>query len=103
MCSLGLAYAGTARQDIVDLLVPIMEDSSNSMEVISITALAISFIFVGTANPDVTQSIMQIFMEKDEAALNQPLTKLLCLALGLLFLGKGEVAEVTVETLKILE
>src|SRR5689334_16440865 len=63
---LGLAYAGSARQDLQDSLLPIVEDSSASIEVVATAALALGYIFVGTANPDITQSIMQTLMERDE-------------------------------------
>ena len=43
---LGLAYVGSQRQDICDLLLPIVADEGNTMEIASLTALALGFIFV---------------------------------------------------------
>jgi len=100
---LGLAYSGSARQDLQDYILPIAEDSSVSMEVVSIASLALGLIFVGTANPDITQTLMQLLMERDEASLNSTHARYICLGLGLLYLGKQAVADVTLETLKILE
>lgn len=99
---LGLAYNGTARTDICDLLLPIIEDGSASMEILGLTGMSLGFIFAGTANPDITAAICGTLMEKDEASLNASHARLLCLGLGLLYLGKQELAEVTIETLKAL-
>ncbi len=41
-------------------------------------------------------------MERDEASLNVSQSRFLCLGLGLLYLGKQELADVTIETLKAL-
>jgi 26S proteasome regulatory subunit N1 len=82
-----LAYVGSARQEIGDLLTKIVEDSSLSMEVSATAALALGMIFVGTAHPDITQTIMQALLERDEASLNVSHARFLCLGLGLVYLG----------------
>jgi len=99
---LGLAYVGSAREDISTLLQPILEDSSASMELVGTTALALGMIFVGTADAELTQLFCSTFMERDEAALNVSHSRFLSLALGLLYLGKQELADVTLETLKTI-
>jgi len=50
---LGIAYAGSARDDLMELLNPALEDSTASMEVVGIAALALGMIFVGSAHPEV--------------------------------------------------
>jgi 26S proteasome regulatory subunit N1 len=57
-----LAYAGSAREDLLESLSPVIEDSSANMEVVSIAGLALGLIFVGTANPDITQAQDQLSM-----------------------------------------
>lgn len=93
---------GSAREDISTLLQPVLEDSAASMELVGTTALALGMIFVGTADPDLTQTFCTIFMERDEAAMNVSHSRFLCLALGLLYLGKQEMADVAIETLKTI-
>lgn len=44
---LGIAYAGTRRQDVGDLLLPLLSDAANSMEVVSMAALSLGLIFTG--------------------------------------------------------
>jgi 26S proteasome regulatory subunit N1 len=50
---LGIAYAGSAQEDLMQLIGPTLEDPKASMEVMSIAALALGMIFVGTANGEV--------------------------------------------------
>ena len=38
---LGLAYAGSNREDVIELLLPVLTDSNSSMEVVGQTALAL--------------------------------------------------------------
>lgn len=95
---LGLAYAGSGREDLRELLIPIIEDSS--MEVASIAGLSLGFIFSGSADVEITQAICLNLMERDEAALNQTYSRYMCLGLGLIYLTKQETADATIETLK---
>jgi len=99
---LGIAYTGTARSDLSDLLLPQVEDTKQSMEVTAILCLALGMIFVGTGDPDITNSVLAVLMERDEAALNQTHTRYVALALGLLYLGRQQLSEITMETLKTI-
>merc|ERR1712200_94488 len=100
---LGLAYAGSNRDDLVELLLPVFTDAKSSMEVIGITALACGLICVGTCNEDVTTIILQVLMEKAESSdLKDSYAKFLPLGVGLCCLGKQELAEATVEALAVL-
>eukprot|EP01117_Protostelium_nocturnum_P011638 TRINITY_DN422_c0_g1_i3.p1 TRINITY_DN422_c0_g1~~TRINITY_DN422_c0_g1_i3.p1 ORF type:complete len:870 (-),score=199.11 TRINITY_DN422_c0_g1_i3:83-2692(-) len=99
---LGLSYVGTALEDIKDLLLPVIEDGSAGIEVVSIAALALGMTFVGTGNAEITESICGILMERDEASLNVTYSRYLALGLGLLYLGKQQMADVALETLKTL-
>jgi 26S proteasome regulatory subunit N1 len=50
---LGLAYAGSHREDLLPLLLQHVADDSVSMEIASLSALAIGFVFVGSGSGDV--------------------------------------------------
>eukprot|EP01027_Heterolobosea_sp_BB2_P017777 GEZU01025151.1.p1 GENE.GEZU01025151.1~~GEZU01025151.1.p1 ORF type:complete len:915 (-),score=306.66 GEZU01025151.1:111-2855(-) len=99
---LGLAYAGTAREDLFEILIPHLADSAQDIEVVSFVALSLGLIYCGTCNEDISGTIMQVLMERDETALGNTLARFLCLALGLLFLGKQEAADAIIETSKTL-
>ena len=84
---LSFAYAGSAREDLLEAISPIILDSSNSTELQAIASLAIGMIYVGTCDEDAAQSILQTLMEKEEKDLENSFTRLFALGLGLLFLG----------------
>src|SRR6202789_3524501 len=50
---LGLAYAGSHREDLLLLLLQHVADDNVSMEIASLSALAIGFVFVGSGSGDV--------------------------------------------------
>eukprot|EP01098_Paradermamoeba_levis_P008445 TRINITY_DN3506_c0_g1_i4.p1 TRINITY_DN3506_c0_g1~~TRINITY_DN3506_c0_g1_i4.p1 ORF type:complete len:495 (-),score=177.33 TRINITY_DN3506_c0_g1_i4:153-1637(-) len=100
---LGLAYAGTGREDFLEKFTTVIDDSKSNAEVISIAALALGLIFVGTCNATIAETIMQALLERDEATLNNPHSRFLCLGLGLLYLGKQQLADTTLEAIKALK
>lgn len=85
--SIGLANAGSAREDLAELLLPIVSDSSLSMELSAVTALALGLIFVGHYENDVPSTIIQTMMEREDVHLNDPWSRYLSLGLALLYLG----------------
>uniref|UniRef100_A0A3P9MJH0 26S proteasome non-ATPase regulatory subunit 2 n=1 Tax=Oryzias latipes TaxID=8090 RepID=A0A3P9MJH0_ORYLA len=99
---LGLAYAGSNREDVLSLLLPVMGDSKSSMEVVGVTALACGMIAVGSCNGDVTSTIVQTIMEKNEQELRDTYARWLPLGLGLNHLGKGEAIETTLAALQVV-
>ncbi|MGH0128177.1 UNVERIFIED_CONTAM: hypothetical protein FKN15_044825 [Acipenser sinensis] len=99
---LGLAYAGSNREDVLSLLLPVMGDSKSSMEVVGVTALACGMIAVGSCNGDVTSTIVQTLMEKSEQELKDTYARWLPLGLGLNHLGKGEAIETTLAALQVV-
>lgn len=87
---LALAYAGSHRDDIVPLLLPHVADDTISMEISSLAALALGFIFVGSKHGDISETILQTLMEKSERAdksLDEKWAKFMALGLGLLYLS----------------
>jgi len=99
---LGLAYAGTDRRDIADLLTPILEEAGASIELIAHVGLALGLIFASSTDADISQAIIQTLLERDETALGNAYTRFLILGLGLLYLGKQSAADLTLEALKAL-
>ena len=69
------------------LLLPIVADDSLSMEIISLAALSLGFVFVGSGNGEVASTILQVMMERDDKALDEKWGRFLSLGLALLYLG----------------
>lgn len=97
---LGLAYAGSQNEQIHAKLSPILGDSKAPLDVIAFTAISLGLVYVGSCNEDVAQSIIFSLMDRSESELGEPLTRLLPLGLGLLYLGKQESVEATAEVSK---
>mmetsp|Transcript_43009 Transcript_43009/g.71701 ORF Transcript_43009/g.71701 Transcript_43009/m.71701 type:complete len:897 (+) Transcript_43009:349-3039(+) len=99
---LGLAYAGTAKEDVQELLCPVVTDDSASAEIFGFAALSLGLVFVGTAHQECAQAICNALMTRPEADLEHPIGRLAFLGLGLLFLRKQAAVEATVEIVKVL-
>ncbi|XP_047340824.1 26S proteasome non-ATPase regulatory subunit 2 homolog A [Impatiens glandulifera] len=97
---LGLAYAGAQNEQIRSKLTPILGDAKASLDVIAFTAISLGLVYVGSCNEEVAQAIIFALMDRSESELGEPLTRLLPLALGLLYLGKQESVEATAEVSK---
>ncbi|GAM20101.1 hypothetical protein SAMD00019534_032760 [Acytostelium subglobosum LB1] len=101
--SLGFAYAGTRREDLQSYILPIVEDNSVGMELVGIAALALGLIYVGSCDDSLSTLFVQTLLTRDKTSLTSSYCRFLHLALGLLYLGKQEEAELTLETLKAIE
>jgi 26S proteasome regulatory subunit N1 len=103
---LGIAYAGTAREDVMELLVPVVESSgggpANMMEV-AMAGLALGMVFVGKCDDNVGGIIVQRLMEATDEELDHTHARYLCLGLALLFLGQMEKADAMMEALRTIE
>ncbi|XP_043717173.1 26S proteasome non-ATPase regulatory subunit 2 homolog A-like isoform X3 [Telopea speciosissima] len=97
---LGLAYAGTENEQVWKKLSPILGDSKAPLDVIAFTTISLGLVYVGSCNEDVAQAIVFALMDRSESELGEPLTRLLPLGLGLLYLGKQESVEATTEVSK---
>lgn len=103
---LGIAYAGSAREDVSELLVPVIEQSEGGptqIVEVSLAGLALGLIFVGKCDDTVGGTIVQRLMEATEEEMNHSHAKFLCLGLGLLFLGQMEKADAMLEALRTIE
>lgn len=103
---LGIAYAGTAREDVMEMLVPTVEnseDSTSTMVEVSLAGLALGMIFVGKCDDTVGGTIVQRLMEASKEELDHSHSRFLCLGLALLFLGQMEKADAMIEALRTIE
>ncbi|KAI9338537.1 armadillo-type protein [Obelidium mucronatum] len=100
---LGIAYAGSAREEVQDLLLPLVSDTGLTMELSSLAALSLGLVYVGTCHGDIASTILQTLMERDDETLKSPFGRFMGVGLGLLFLGKQDASEATLETLKVIE
>ena len=103
---LGIAYAGSAREDVMELLLPVVENATggpDKMMEASLAGLALGLIFVGKCDDMVGGTIVQALMEATDDDLNHSHAHFLCLGLGLLFLGQMEKADAMIEALRTIE
>lgn len=101
---LGMACAGTNKEDLLELLRPIVEDTSLDMQISAMAALSLGFIFVGSSDDRVSQAIISTLLDEDrQKQLKDKWTRFMSLGLALLFFGRQEEVEVILETLKVID
>lgn len=100
---LGLSYAGSRKDSLTELLSPLILDTSQSMHVSSIAALALGHIFVGSADGEIATIILGTLLERTQEQLSDKWTRFMALGLGLLFLGKYQLTEEVMETIKAID
>jgi len=101
---LGLAYAGSNKEELLELLLPIVVDTSLDMQLSAMAALSLGMIFVGSANGEVTDALMNTLLDEDRSKqLKDKWTRFMSLGLALLFFGQQEEVDVILETLKALD
>lgn len=103
---LGLAYAGSNRSAVLDLITPVFsaeKRSGTTNEVLGIAALALGMISVGSCNPEVTETLTQTIMERSESDFRDTFSKFLFLGLGLVYLGRQEAAEAVIAALSVID
>ncbi|KAJ1686581.1 hypothetical protein LUZ63_017971 [Rhynchospora breviuscula] len=97
---LGIAYAGTHKDELKVRLSNILGDPKTTLEVLVFAAISLGLVFVGSCNEEIAQSIIFALMERSDSELGDALTRLLPVALGLLYLGKQDSVEATAEVSK---
>jgi len=101
---LGLAYAGSNKEELLELLLPLVGDASLDMQTSAMAALSLGMIFVGSSNSDVSETIVQTFLDDERKhQLKDKWTRFMALGLGLLFFGRQEEVDVILETLKAID
>lgn len=100
---LGIAYAGSKREDVLDLLIPIIETEGGNMLEISLASLAVGMIYVGSCDDVACTTILQRLMESSEEELNHSHARLMFVGLGLLFMGKLDQCDAMLEAIGTIE
>ncbi|KAJ3164106.1 proteasome regulatory particle base subunit [Geranomyces variabilis] len=101
--ALGIAYAGTGREDVGELLSPLVGDYKLSMEISSLATLSLGLIFVGQMNGDIISAAMHTLMgDREDADLKDPYAIYMGLGLALLHLGKQSQADATLAALEAM-
>ena len=126
---LGIAYAGSGREEVGEALVKVVEVSarasfgfaslvpklttfysslrssqeSEDWVAVGLAGLSLGMVYVKGMEgaDDIAMSIVQKLMEATDDNLKHSHTKFLCLGLGLLWMGKMEECDATVEALKV--
>ncbi|TYJ23370.1 hypothetical protein E1A91_A08G186900v1 [Gossypium mustelinum] len=103
---LNLGWAGTRPCDtfVCDYFRPylsaILKHENVPLNVIVFTAISLFLVYVGSNNGKVAQAIADALMDRSVLELGQPLSRLLVLALGLIYLEKQEGVEATSDVSK---
>ncbi|CAG8961683.1 hypothetical protein HYFRA_00006222 [Hymenoscyphus fraxineus] len=101
---LGLAYAGSNREELLELLLPIVGDTTQDMQMSAMAALSLGMAFVGSSNSDVSEAIIQTLLDDErKSQLKDKWTRFMALGLGLLYFGQQEEVDVILETLKAID
>ncbi|KAI3406027.2 hypothetical protein KGF56_001246 [Candida oxycetoniae] len=100
---LGIAFAGSSSEEVLNLLLPLVSDLDAPLEVSCLAGLALGHTFVGTCHGDITSTILQTLLERDLTQLTNKFVKFMALGLGLLYIGKTEQVEDVLETIDAIE
>jgi len=103
LMGLSFTYAGSAREDLMESILPAIIDGDNSIEVASIAALVLGLIFIGTCNEEVAGAIFQACMEREPQDLDNAHARYFALGLGLLYFGKQDAVEASLLGLSVIE
>ena len=103
-CGLGLAYAGARREEVKELLEGVIANTEGAnITEVSLAALSVGMVFVGTCDDDIGSVLLQRLMEATDEELDHTSSRFLCLGLALLYLGKGERADAVLEGVRTIE
>ncbi|KAI2624184.1 26S proteasome regulatory complex, non-ATPase subcomplex, Rpn1 subunit [Hypoxylon sp. NC1633] len=98
---LGLSYAGAHKDEVLEVLLPIVTNPADDMKISAMAALSCGMIFVGSGNSAAGEEIMNVIMDEERAnQFSDMWTRFLALGLGLLYFGRQEEVDVILETLK---
>ena len=103
---LGIAYTASNREDLKELFLPIISDTSIDLQLSGMAALALGQIFIGQgakSDNEIASTMLQTLMEMEPEQLKSPWIKFYALGLALLFFGKQDASDAIVETLKAIE
>ena len=102
LMGLSFTYAGSAREDILEVVGPMIYDGDNSIELSSVAALVTGIIYIGSCNGDAADTIVQALMERPPHDLNNPHARYMALGLALLYFGKQDVAMASLAAVEVI-
>ena len=98
---LGMAYAGTCRDELLEMLMPVVADNDTPLDIVAISALSLGLIFTGACHEDICQALITVLIERSQSTLEaESLTRLICVGIGLLYLGRQAEADMALELAK---
>ncbi|KAL4919755.1 armadillo-type protein [Aspergillus aurantiobrunneus] len=101
---LGLAYAGSNKEELLEVLLPIVEDGSLDMQLSAMAAVSLGLIFVGSSNHQVSEAIATTLMDEErQKHLKDKWTRFMALGLALLYFGRQEEVDVILDILKAVD
>ncbi|CRG83951.1 26S proteasome regulatory subunit rpn-1 [Talaromyces islandicus] len=101
---LGLSYAGSNKEELLEALLPIVEDVSLDMQLSAMAAVALGLIFVGSSNHQVSEAIATTLMDEErQKQLKDKWTRFMALGLALLYFGRQEEVDVILDILKAVD
>ncbi|ETN42202.1 uncharacterized protein HMPREF1541_04143 [Cyphellophora europaea CBS 101466] len=101
---LGLSYAGSAREDLLEVLLPVLEDNSLEIQLSAMAAVSLGMIFVGSSNYQVAEAIAtQLMDDERQKQLKDKWARFMALGLALLYFGRQEDVDVILELLKAID
>lgn len=104
MVGLGLTYAGSAKEDMLVTLLPVVGDSGLELSLSATAALALGMIFVGSGNHEVAETIATQLMDEDrQPQLKDKWARFMALGLGLIYFGRQEEVDTILEILKAID
>lgn len=100
---LGIAFAGSANEEVLALLLPLVSDTDVPLEVSCLASLALGHVFVGSAHGDITSTVLQTLLEREAAHLNNKFIRFMAMGLGLLYMGKTELIDDALDIIDAIE
>lgn len=100
---LGIAFAGSANEEVLNLLMPLVADIEQPLEISCLAALALGHVFVGTCHSEIGSALLQTLLERDFVQLSNKFIRFMALGLGLLYMGKTEMAEEVLDVIDAIE
>ncbi len=103
ICGLGLAYSGTRKNEVKELLEPVVANADASIAEVALATLSLGLVFVGSCDEDIGTLLLTRLMETSDIDHNQSISRFFSLGLGLLYLGQGERVDAVLEAIRTIE
>jgi 26S proteasome regulatory subunit N1 len=94
---IGIAYAGTARADVKALIAPIISNPETPIDVAYFGVMSLGLVFVASKDEECANLMVESLSFRSEKQLAEPFGRLMCLGLGLIFLGHQDAVYATIE------